>query len=158
MRTSWIPHEDCAVLLRLLTPANALVMETALNTGLRVGDVLALRTEKLRKRQFSVREQKTGKARRVYLPKSLRARLLAQAGETWVFSGVDPARHRTRQAVWKDVKRASVAMRVKRVGCHTARKVYAVDIYKKKGLEACRKALGHDRLETTLIYLASELL
>ena len=158
-RTRWICHNDCAVLLRLLSPANALAMETALDTGLRISDVLALRTEQLRSQRFTVRESKTGKSRRVYLPRGLWLRLKASAGSLFVFEHRDdPTRHRTRQAVWKDVRRASRAMRVKHVGCHSARKVFAVDVYRRQGLTACQKLLGHDRIETTLIYLASELL
>lgn len=159
MRTRWICHDDCAVMLRLLSPANALAMETALDTGLRISDVLALRTAQLSSQRLTVRESKTGKSRRVYLPKDLYRRLRAQAGSLYVFEGRDsPDRHRTRQAVYKDVRRASVAMRVKHVGCHTARKVFAVDVYRQHGLAYCQKILGHDRPETTLIYLASEIL
>ena len=158
-RTNWLCHSDCAVLLRLLSPANALAMETALDTGLRISDVLALRSEQLRSQRLTVRESKTGKTRRVYLPQSLYRRLQAQAGSVYVFEGRDsPTRHRTRQAVYKDIRRASRAMRVKHVGCHTARKVFAVDLYRKHGLAYCQQVLGHDRPETTLIYLASEIL
>lgn len=159
-RTDWMCKDDCKVLLRLLTPANALAMEVAFSTGLRIGDVLALRTEQLAPR-MSVRESKTGKRKRVYLGASLLERLRAQAGAVWVFPGaLDPVgKHRTRQAVWKDVRRAAKAMRVPGViGCHTARKVYAVDIYRKRGLSAAQAALGHDSPSVTLLYLASELI
>lgn len=158
-RTTWLCRSDCAVLLRLLSPANALAMETALDTGLRIGDVLALRTVQLSSQRLVVTESKTGKKRRVHLRKSLLERLRASAGAVYVFEGRDDTnRHRTRQAVYKDVRRAAAAMRVKHIGCHTARKVYAVDVYRKHGLAYCQHVLGHDRPETTLIYLASELL
>lgn len=133
-------------------------MECALDTGLRISDVLSLRTAQIGSQRLTVRESKTGKTRRVYLRRALWERLKAVAGSLYVFEGRDsPDKHRTRQAVYKDVKRAAKAMRVKHVGCHTARKVYAVDIYRRKGLTATQTALGHDRPETTLIYLASEL-
>lgn len=133
-------------------------MECALDTGLRISDVLSLRTVQIGSQRLTVRESKTGKTRRVYLRRALWERLKAVAGSLYVFEGRDsPDKHRTRQAVWKDVRRAAKAMRVKHVGCHTARKVYAVDIYRRKGLTATQTALGHDRPETTLIYLASEL-
>lgn len=55
------------MILSALTPENRLVMRTALVTGLRVGDVLALKPERL-KPHFWVTEQKTGKnGRSVYL-------------------------------------------------------------------------------------------
>lgn len=157
-RTKWIPASDCAVLLRLLRPENALALELALDTGLRISDVLSLRAAQIGSQRVTVHESKTGKTRRVYLRRALWERLKAIAGSLYVFEGRDsPDKHRTRQAVWKDVRRAAKAMRVKHVGCHTARKVYAVDIYRRKGLTATQAALGHDRVETTLIYLASEL-
>ena len=65
-----------------LTPANRLVCRVAVHTGLRVGDVLRIRTEKLGT-QFWVTEQKTGKRRRVNLPKALVEDIKAQAGSEW---------------------------------------------------------------------------
>ena len=161
-KSDWVCHDDMAVVLRLLMPANSLVMELCLSTGLRVGDALALETDALRKGQrISVLEHKTGKRKRIYVNKDLRSRLLAQAGVSFVFPGaLDPEhRHRTRQAVWADVKRAAKALRLD-VQCspHSARKVYAVEYYRKHGLAATQAALNHDRPETTLLYLMSELL
>lgn len=134
-------------------------MELAFDTGLRISDVLSLETKYLNGR-MTVTERKTGKRRRIYVPRDLLARLRALSGSVYVFPGrCDPEhKHRTRQAVWRDVKRAARAMRITdTVGCHTARKVYAVDIYRAHGLTAAQNALGHDRPETTLIYLATEL-
>lgn len=160
MRTDAIRVDDVGVLLRLLTPTNALVMETCFASGLRVSDVLALRTDKLRQR-MSVKEQKTGKSRRVYLNKSLFERLKGQAGAVWVFPNAsDPVRrHRCRQTVWKDVKRAAKALRLDyNAAPHSARKSFACDLYRREGFLAVQKALQHDNPNTTLIYLASEFL
>ena len=161
-RSDWVCHDDMSVVLRLLMPANSLAMELCLSTGLRVGDALALETDALRKGQrVSVLEHKTGKHKRIYINKSLHSRLLSQAGVRFVFPGAlaPETRHRTRQAVWADVKRAAKALRLD-VQCspHSARKVYAVDYYRKHGLAATQAALNHDRPETTLLYLMSELL
>ena len=93
-----------------LTPANRLVCRVCVATGLRVGDVVALRTEQLAQ-QFWITEQKTKKRRRVNLTAPLLKQLKAQAGLTWVFPGErDQAKHRTRQAVWHDVKRKEVCL------------------------------------------------
>lgn len=160
LRTDWVCHDDMKVILRLLTPANSLAIETSLVTGLRIGDVLAMETDVLRKGQrISVLEHKTGKTKRVYIPKNLYYRLLSQAGSCFVFPHrFDDKKHRTRQAVWLDIKRAAKALRLKEcVAPHSARKIYAVQIYREKGLEACRKALNHSDTSVTLIYLLSEL-
>lgn len=160
MRTDWIEHDKMKIVLSLLMPANALAVEVSLCTGLRITDVLSLTVLQLyRGQRMKVYEHKTGKYKTVRLPKKLYERLLEQAGVFWVFEGCkDPLRHRTRQAVWADVKRAAKALRVKEcVAPHSARKIYAVQVYKEKGLEACKKALNHNDINTTLIYLLSEL-
>ncbi len=160
MRSDVFKVDDVAVLLRLLTPTNALVMETCFCTGLRVSDVLSLDSARLKQR-MTVKEQKTGKSRRIYLRKSLYERLKAQAGVVWVFPNArDPvAAHRCRQTIWKDVKRAAKALRLDyNAAPHGARKFYAVDLYRREGFAAVQRALQHDNPNTTLIYLASEFL
>jgi integrase len=161
-RSDWVCHDDMAVVLRLLMPANALVMELCLCSGLRVGDALALRTAQLRRGQrITITERKTGKRKRIYVSKNLHSRLLAQAGVVFVFPGAKrpEEQHRTRQAVWADVKRAAKALRLDaQCSPHSTRKIYAVDYYRKHGLAATQAALNHDRAETTLLYIMSELL
>ncbi len=141
-----------------LTPANRLVCRIAVHTGLRVGDVLSLRTAKFRP-QMWVTEAKTGKRKRVNLPKPLYEDVKVQAGELWVFpSPRNPAKHRTRQAVWADVKRAAKAFRMpQNVGVHSLRKRYAVEqLERSKGnYERVRRLLNHADMATTMIYALS---
>lgn len=161
MRTDWIKHDDMSLALRLLTPDNALVVETCLVTGLRVSDVLSINFVQLYKSQrIKVLEHKTGKYKTVRLPKKLHAKLLDNCGVFYAFEGAhNPLRHRTRQAVWHDVKRAAKALRLKEnLAPHSARKIYAVQVYREKGLKAAQKALNHNDASTTLIYLLSELI
>lgn len=160
MRTQYIVDKAMQQVLGILMPQNRLVMEVMLHTGLRVGDVLALRPEQLGRR-FTVVEQKTGKRRRVSLTEPLLSALRRNSGAYWVFPGrLDEKRHRTRQAVWKDVKRAARAYRIKaNVGTHTARKKFAVELLARYGdLERVRKALNHDRLDVTMLYACADTL
>ena len=145
-------------MLAALTPANALAMRVALHTGLRINDVLSLKTEKLAARLW-VTESKTKKRRQIGLPEPLLSDLKKQAGTCWVFEGRDPTKHRTRQAVWKDVKRAAAALRLpQNVSPHSARKVYAVDLMAKYGdIERVRRALNHNSATVTLIYALADL-
>ena len=145
--------------LALLMPQNALICEVALHTGLRIGDVLALRTAQV-KRQFYVTEAKTRKRRRVNLPERLLARIRAQAGEEWAFPGAKPGRPKTRQAVWRDVKRAAKALRIPaNIAPHSLRKRYAVNLYQSTGdVEAVRRALNHDSPVVTMLYAMSDAL
>lgn len=144
-------------MLAALTPANRLVMRVALHTGLRIGDILSLKTDQL-KSHFWVTESKTGKSRQIGLPEPLLSDLQRQAGRIWVFEGRDPKKHRTRQAVWKDVKRAARAFRlVQNVAPHSARKVYAVELLQKYGdFDKVRRALNHSSEAVTMIYAMAD--
>ena len=140
--------------LAALTPANRLVCEVCVSTGLRVGDVVSLRTSDL-KPQFWITEQKTRKRKRVNLTKELYSRLSDQAGPVWVFTGRKPDKHRTRQAVWHDVKRAAKAFRLpQNVGVHSFRKVYAVGQIRsgRSNLARLQRVMNHADMSTTLIY------
>ena len=162
MRSDYISPEVLGHILAALTPQNELVMRVALATGLRVGDVLQIKTEQLRKGQrFTVREQKTGKARRVYLPEYLYRRLLGGMGRYYAFeSRLDPKKPRTRQAVWKDLRRAAAAFRCSeavRISPHTARKVYAVEAFKTYGsVDKVQRLLNHGDHATTMLYCLAE--
>lgn len=157
MRTEYLLQREVDLVLSALTDTNRLVMRTALQTGLRVGDVLALTPGQL-KPHFWVTEQKTGKKRQVGLPEPLLSDLKNHAGQWWVFPGRNPRKHHTRQAVWKDVKRAADAFRLpQNVGPHSARKVYAVELLHKYGdIDRVRRALNHGSETVTLIYAMAD--
>lgn len=138
-----------------LMPENRLVCRVCVATGLRVGDVLALKPQQLAT-QFWILEQKTGKRRRVNLKQELLNDLKKNSGKEWVFPGRDPKKHRTRQAVWRDVKRAAKAFRLpQNVAVHSLRKVYAHEMLtKSKGdLRKVQRALNHSDAATTMIYV-----
>ena len=144
--------------MALLMPQNRLIMQLALHTGLRVGDVVNLHSDQLKPR-VTVKERKTGKGKRITIPAQLLRAIKAQAGEVWAFPGRDPEKPKTRQAVWKDVKRAAAAMRLPvNVGPHTMRKVYAVRKLAASGgdLAAVSRALNHSDMAVTLIYAMAD--
>lgn len=157
MKTEYLLNREVDLVLAMLTERNAQIMRVALHTGLRVGDVLLLRSAQLAPR-FWVTEQKTGKRRQIGLPQPLLDDLIKQAGPTWVFENPKTGRPQTRQAVWKDVKRAAHALRLpQNVAPHSARKVYAVDLLAKYGdIERVRRALNHSSEAVTLIYAMAD--
>lgn len=157
MRTEYLIEREVERVLDLLTYENRLVMRVLLHTGIRISDALQLRPEQL-KPNFWITEQKTGKRRQIGLPEPLLHDLCRSAGKYWVFPGADPRKHRTRQAVWKDVKRAAAALRLTaNAAPHSARKVYAVELLRKYGdIEKVRQALNHGGLEVTLIYAMAD--
>ena len=89
--------------------------------------------------------------------------LQEHAGRIWVFEGrCDPRRHRTRQAVYKDVKRVARmyqragSVRKGQVSPHSARKLAAVEAYRRGGLDAAQRLLNHSDPIVTLLYALSD--
>lgn len=157
MKTEYLLNREVDLILAMLTPRNALIMRTALHTGLRIGDVLSLEVAQLKPR-FWVTESKTKKRRQVGLPEPLLSDIKNQAGEVWAFENPSTGRPQTRQAVWKDVKRAAHALRLpQNVGPHSARKVFAVELLSKYGdIARVKRALNHSSESITLIYALAD--
>ena len=66
-------------------PENRLALIVSMTTGLRINDVLNIKSADLHRDRFTVREQKTGKNRRIRLDTRLRDDLLRYAGRIYVF-------------------------------------------------------------------------
>ena len=78
-----------------------------------------------------------------------------------VFEGrIDPKRPRTRQAVYKDIKRACRLFRLPtalQISPHSARKIYAVDQYHKSGdLKRVQRLLNHETEAVTMVYAMAD--
>lgn len=146
-------------ILAALTPPNRLACELSACTGLRISDVLNLRSERLQER-MSVRELKTGKTRLIRVPKALLDRLIAQKGKIFVFEGrLDYRKPRTRQSVYKDLCRAAKLFRVTEthLSPHSARKIYAVSEYRRTGsLKRVQELLNHEDEAVTMIYAMAD--
>lgn len=160
MRSGWVPAGEMQHILAALTAPNRLACEVSLATGLRIGDVLALKTGAVKKQRFTVQEKKTGKTRAVYLPRELQERCLAEAGQFYVFPGRLSGRdHRTRQAVYKDLRRAADLFRVKaHISPHSARKAFAVDLFQRTAdLKRVQRLLNHGDEAVTVLYAMADL-
>lgn len=157
MKTEYLLNREVDLILAMLTDKNALIMRVALHTGLRISDVLSLKTDRLAPRLW-VTERKTGKRRQIGLPEPLLSDLKKHAGKTWVFESPKTGRPQTRQAVWKDVKRAAHALRLfQNAAPHSARKVYAVDLLAKYGdIERVKRALNHSSEAITMVYALAD--
>lgn len=161
-KADWVPADLLEHILAALMPENALALRVSLATGLRINDVLSLRRKDIEKgRKCTIKEQKTGKSRRVYLPAALHEELLKNCGRWYVFEGrTDPTKHRTRQSVYKDLRRAAAAFRVPaalQISPHTARKIYAVDMFRRYGrLDRVQELLNHSSEAVTALYALSE--
>ena len=163
MRSDFVERDILGHVLFALTPINCLACRVSLETGLRIDDVLAIKSADLKKQTFTVTEKKTNKKKRCRLSQSLRKELLNISGSVYVFEHrTDPTRHRTRQAVFSDIKRAGKLLRLREnVTPHTMRKAYAVDLMRRYGdIRKVAEALNHDPKQesTTIIYALADIL
>lgn len=150
-----------AHVIQCLTYENRLVCKVCLETGLRVGDVLSLKSSDLKKKSFTITEHKTKKKKVVRLRTPLKKELSSIAGEVYIFSHrTDPQKHRTRQAVYCDIKRACKCFRIKEnFSPHSLRKAYAVDLYRRTNdLKKVQEALNHDNELVTILYAMADIL
>ena len=84
-RADWLDRSSMDYILAAMMPANRLVMECCIASGLRVSDVLSLKTDALaRGQRMTVREQKTGKTRRIYWPARLYILVCLSRPGVWV--------------------------------------------------------------------------
>ena len=159
MTTEYLYQQEVDRVLSALMPQNQLIVKVMLQTGMRLSDALQMRTEGLTTSGWYT-EGKTGKKRRYGLPRPLLEAILEQAGPEWAFPGRKAGIHKTRQAVWRDIKRAAVAFRLpQNVGAHSMRKVYAVRLMQKYGkLEKVQRNLNHASGSVTAIYAMADIL
>lgn len=160
MTTEYVLKEQMEHVLAALTPQNALIMRMILHTGMRLSDAVSWKTADLKPSGWYT-EGKTGKRRRFGLPADLLEEIRVQAGPEWAFPGFGGrGGHKTRQAVWRDVKRASRAFRLpQNVGPHSGRKIYAVELMRKYGdLDKVRRALNHECDTVTAVYAMADVL
>ena len=156
MRSDFVERDVLGHLLFALTDSNRLACMVSLETGLRIDDVLSLPASVLNHNSFTVIEKKTGKKKRCRLSKGLRQQLANRSGEFYVFPHrYDEHRHRTRQAVNADLKRAARLFRVKlNVTPHSMRKAYAVDLMRRYGdLSRVASALNHDPKQSAVTHI-----
>lgn len=163
MRTDYVNTDAISALLWALTPPDKLICEVALQTGLRISDIVSLTSHELdralsmKRPTLHITEKKTGKKIIKPVSRDLLERMNEQKGRYYVFEGRDDYRkHRTRQAVFLDIKRTAKRFGIKiNLAPHSLRKNYAVWAYDNYGLERVKKELNHDNIECTLFYVMS---
>ena len=158
MRTDAVNDDVMRGLLMALMPPNRLAILVSLTTGLRIGDVLSLKTAQIQKGKFGIVESKTGKRRQVRLSAALQQQILGTcAGKVWAFPHTE---HRTRQAVYKDLRRAAELFRLPAglvVAPHSARKIYAVREYRRTcDIRHVQRLLNHSSEAVTMLYAMAD--
>lgn len=137
-----------------------LPLRLSLETGLRIGDALALRRGDVVKKNGSyiVRyiAHKTGKRGEAPISDTLGKALCETVSqkESYLFPSYGKSGHLTRQCAWERMKRAAIVAGVSPVGVspHSLRKCFAVSLRKELGLAAVQKALQHSNDAVTALY------
>lgn len=160
-RSKWLPREFMEHILAALTLENEEALRLSMDYGARIGDVLAMPRRAAETGLWTYREEKTHKRRRVRLSEAHRRILLSFAGKVYCFEHrTDWTRHRTRQAVYKDLRRVAEFFRVEGVSPHSARKIYSVEKYRASGgnIKKVEHLLNHSSEAVTMLYaLADEI-
>lgn len=161
MKSDYLKPGTYNELYRVMQRDNILAIRVAVETGLRIDDVLRLKWENFEKgTKFTYFAKKTGKKGVKKLSKLLKTQLFQRDvnGSDYVFPGRKRGSHRTRQAVWKDIKKAADLLGVPlNVSPHSARKTYAVELRKTEGLPAVQRELQHGDMNTTMLYAFADL-
>lgn len=160
MRTDYLNPQIYNRLYGVMTYDNVLALRVSLETGLRIDDVLSLRRDHLVGRTLRGVAEKTGKPYKKSISQDLANRLKGLRREGFLFPHrLKPNEHRTRQAVWANMKKAAKVLGIElNAAPHSARKTYAVEVFKDRGLGAAQKELQHDRVSTTMLYAFSDML
>lgn len=156
MRSKFVDKDTVTKLRRVLGTDAWLPFQVCLETGLRIGDVLRLRSSDLSLcdgvYHLWYTAQKTGKEGTAKLSRSTGKRLADREG--FLFPGRGKTGHLTRQAAWSRVKRACEAVGVDSDGIspHSLRKCFAVALRRKEGIAAVQEALQHSSDAVTRVY------
>lgn len=153
MKSRYLDAGECKAIRAALTPDEWLPLWVSLETGLRIGDVVALRRRALAPDGLHFTAQKTGKRGVAPISEALRNALPKRG--LWLFpSPYKSGQHLTRQAAWARIKRGAAVAGVDLEGVspHALRKCFAVELYRAKGFKAVQTALQHRNAATTEIY------
>ena len=134
------------------------IFAVSVESGMRISDVLKLKCGDVKKNPLTVYETKSKRKRTFELSEKTFWELEWQAStgraSDYVFqSERDPKKHVHRSTVHRQIKKALTALEFD-ASCHSARKLYARNIYDAtNSVYAVQEALHHQKLSTTLRYL-----
>lgn len=141
---------------------NWLLFVTGLHTGLRVSDIVKIRSGDVYKKNILiVTEQKTKKTKEIALSAKLKREFNKYiedndySSDIYLFkSRKGENRHIKRQQVYLIIKKVCAIYGVENVGTHTLRKTFGYRHYKKyRDIEALRKYFNHANSSVTTRYI-----
>lgn len=160
MRSEFVNSDSLKVLTSCMEYENGLALRICIETGLRIGDVLKLRKKDIDGNKIYFVASKTGKSGTKEISSRLAKEInrLTRSPKDFIFKGRGKSGHRTRQAVYLDLKKACKRMGVEgQISPHSARKSYAVKVFHDKGLNAVQRELQHRNVSDTFLYCLSDM-
>lgn len=138
---------------------NQLLFKLGISTGLRCGDLVALRVEQVKgKSSFKIREGKTKKERTVYL-NNLMADIAdyietLPTGAVYLFPSRKGEGHITTTQAYRIIAKAGDMIGNQSIGTHTMRKTFGYTYYQvTKDVATLMEIFNHSSQKTTLRYI-----
>lgn len=148
-RSKGLPEENYEQLRRRLPLRSRIALDIMVDTGLRISDVLAIRTADLRA-AIRITERKNGYSHTVRLSR----RTLREARQYAKKHGCDFIIPYTRSTIWRDMRRACDQLGLPGVSLHGCRKLYARRLYRSGyDILAVQQIMGHKSPSATVFYL-----
>ena len=161
MKARYLTPGEVEALFSVMPLERRLVFEVALQSGLRIGDVLKIRRSDLRRTdpdEVEIRfvAEKTKKKGKAYVHGAVAEHLfgLRRGRKGFLWPSNAKCGHVTRQTVWNWAKEAGKAANIDLRGLspHSLRKCFAVKLRHEKGIDAAQRALQHSHSAQTAIY------
>lgn len=145
--------------LREKSERNYILFVTGINSGLRISDLLQLRVSDVKKPYFNIREQKTGKVKRIAMTPSLKRELHEYVRDKEDHEFLFKSREGInkpigRSMAYKILRQAADHVKLDGIGTHTLRKTFGYHFYKQyKDPALLQEIFNHSSEEITLRYI-----
>ena len=153
---------DIADWLKERNERNYVLFMFGIYSGLRISDILKIKVRDVKgKNYIYIREQKTGKEKRFFINKDLKAILSEYIKENdkkdyqFLFESREGSNKAiTRQQAYNILSAAAAAFGLDNIGTHTLRKTWGYHVYKQtKDIVAIQDILNHSNPSVTMRYI-----
>lgn len=160
MQTKYLTPDEVAKISNHLKGYSRTIWLLMNDTGLRVSDAVKLKTSDIDKKgQIHYTSTKTGKNGIAKPSGAVLSLLSRNKRQKYIFpSAKNPKKHIHRSTVFRHIKTACrlAGVDTDGVGCHSARKSFAVKDFRENGLGKTMHDLQHSSPATTLFYALSD--
>lgn len=153
------PQKIEAMKEALRSPRDRFLFVLGINTALRISDLLKLKVSDLRgKSHLSLKENKTGKARKQIISKPLKKEINAYTEgmdpEAWLFPSRTGKGPISRVQAYRILNETAKKIGLDEIGTHTLRKTFAFHFYQQTNdVVTVQQLLAHSSPAITLRYL-----